>query len=321
MLVNKGSFLQWDVGPNGDELEHVQWIQPIETCSIENTQIVHLNGSLLELWERDRINRFIRLYKKLQSGKWTISHTDAALKGLWKVPEITSSGFTPNQPEPEGQTPNADDESDVFSINDCRDKSCDCASDCDCSCSSDSNGEDTSASPDCNGDDVSPCDPSRYVIISPGLMEELASVKKLRSLTELDLEELLCFWTDVGTFGEKSLYARLFLTHDMESIDKVFKPDNNGNYLSSSSKIGGHMPVLAAALNLKAEVLASVHQWTSLTRNDPMTVPNLTKLYRHVLLAKILGIKVAALLTALDLFQLPFSSARNTLEICLLWPS
>ncbi|KAB5517989.1 hypothetical protein GE09DRAFT_1230663 [Coniochaeta sp. 2T2.1] len=94
-------------------LQRVTWEIPPESCSIDDTTIVHLNGTPLGLWEWDRINRFIRLYEKLQSESWTITQVDSALKGSWQVPEASTAASLPTQPSsPTQPTPG----SDVFSF-------------------------------------------------------------------------------------------------------------------------------------------------------------------------------------------------------------
>jgi hypothetical protein len=299
--VNAKSYLE--TVPSEGEPSMVEWLVPPDTCSIENTRILHLNGKPLELWEWDRINRFIRLYTKLHPSGWTIAQIDSALIGLWKVPEIQPPiGSPPDPPDP-GTPPTKTG----FSFSDFRDKGCVCDDD-------DDDDDD-----DGNGNSTSPCDPSNFINISPGFLKELMSVQKLERLTGLELEKLLCLWSDIGTFGEKSLYKRLFLTHDLESIDTIFQPDENGNYLTAGSKIGDHRPVSIAALRLKADIFDAVLQRVSLTNDNVITIANLTKLYRHTLLSVILGITPKVLLDALDLFSNPYASASVTLELVLLW--
>ncbi|KAH6881021.1 hypothetical protein B0T10DRAFT_580728 [Thelonectria olida] len=281
----------------------VQWIMTPDSCSIENTQLIHLNLTPLELWEWDRINRFIRLYKTLQPSGWTISQLDAALIALWTFAEVPPPP-SPDPPDP--NTPPSEDKE--FSFSDFKDKGCGCSDDED-----DCNGDDD------DGDGKSPCDPRNYADITPGFLKELWSIQRLEKLTGVELEKLLCLWSDIGVFGEKSLYARLFLTHDLEAMDDVFVPDGNGNYLMSEPKIGDHFPVLIAALRLKADIFDAVLSAVGLTRESIITVPNLTKLYRHALFSSILGIRPKDLLDALALFPNPYETASTTLELCLLW--
>ncbi|KAK5203125.1 hypothetical protein LTR96_011047 [Exophiala xenobiotica] len=298
VLVDAESILIWsDRRPPA-----VPWSIPPDSCSIEHTELLHLNGKPLEPWEWDRINRFIRLYKRLQQSSWTIQELDAALVGLWKVPEIP---LTPSTPSSSGD-PHTDEDA-GFSFSHFKDKGC-----------ADGEGDGNEECDDCD-DSTCVCDPSNFINISPGFIKQLMSIKQLAELTDQDLEKLLCLWSDIGTFGDKSLYSRLFLTHNLQAMDTVFSPDSNGNYLSAGDKIGDHTPVIVAALRLKASIFDRVLQRVGLTRDSLITITNLTKLYRHVLLSTMLSIKPEALLQALDLWPDPYQSASVTLDMYQLW--
>ena len=94
--------------------------------------------------------------------------------------------------------------------------------------------------------------------ISTGFLHQLVAIRKLLDLTGLPLDKLLSFWADISTAGEKSLYSRLFLTHNLLGIDKVFTSDANGNYLTQEAKISDHMPVVMAALKMKADDVTAI---------------------------------------------------------------
>ena len=59
--------------------------------------------------------------------------------------------------------------------------------------------------------------------ITPAFLHQLVAVRKLLDQTGLPLPNLLAFWADISTAGEKSLYAKLFLTHNLVAIDSVFQ--------------------------------------------------------------------------------------------------
>lgn len=274
----------------------IKWSSPVDTCSIDNAKLIHLNGTPLEISEWDRINRFIRLYKKLLAFGWTISQIDSALIGLGKVPELPPDPLQLATNPPSGKAL-------AFSFSHFKDPGCGCDSD---------GGDGTSG--------TSPCDPSNYVVISPGFLKEMMTVQQLAGLTGLDLDHLLCLWNDIGAYGgSTSLYGRLFLTHELEAIDTVFLPDDDGNYLTSQPKIGDHTSVIIAALRLNAKIFSTVLQRVGLTADSIITIHNLTLLYRHVLLAGILGIQPKGLLNVLDLFPNPYASASATLDLYRLW--
>jgi hypothetical protein len=72
------------------------------------------------------------------------------------------------------------------------------------------------------------------------------------------LTRLLTFWAEISTAGEKSLCSRLFLTHNLLGIDKVFQADADGNYLTKAEKITDHLPVLQAALRVKGDDITAI---------------------------------------------------------------
>ncbi len=277
----------------------VQWIPGVETCSIAKTRLIHLNGSPLELWEWDRINRFIRLYKVMQAFEWTITELDTSLVAA--KPAASGSGGTTDPP--------GDTTDEGFSFSNFKDKPC---------------GDETTGGNeggDCedDGPEISPCDRSNYLEITPDFIEQLMSIQKLVRHTGLELTKLLCLWADIDAFGQKSLYSRLFLTHDLESMDNVFVPDANGNYLAPEPKIVDHVQVLVAAFHIKAEFFDAILERVGLSRESIITIPNLSKLYRHVLFSSILGVRPNVLLDVLDLFSKPYDRPSVTLDLVLLW--
>ena len=235
--------------------------------------------------EYDRIQRFIRLWRKMG---WTIDETDKALIGLAASPGTATTS---------GDCRNVDFE--AFNR-----------------VGGETNG-------DCK-DGTGPTDELRcpdtarvHYEITPDFLRQLVAVRKLLDRTGLPLLKLLTFWADISTAGEKSLYASLFLTHNLLGIDKVFQPDANGNYLTQPAKITDHIPVLMAALKLKADDVTAIMGFVPLP--DDLTLPNVTALYRRGLLAKILHIKVADLSQVSALFGDPFTSAQQTLALLEAW--
>ena len=155
--------------------------------------------------------------------------------------------------------------------------------------------------------------------ITPDFLYQLVAVRKLLDLTGLPLPKLLTFWTDLPTGGERSLYSTLFLTHNLLSIDNVFQADELGNYLTQpNNKISEHVPVLMAALKLKkADDVITLKQCLSLS--DQLSLANVSALYRHALLSKLLHVKVEELADLIKLFGNPFKDADTTLELIETW--
>ena len=270
-----------------------RWKIDQDSCNLEKVRLVHLNGTPLAAEEYDRIQRFIRLWQRTG---WTIDETDKALIGLAAAQDADES-CTEDEC---GQQQYID--FDAFTD----------------TCEQQPGQDDTG---DCGGtaDDDFDCpellEPDWT--ISPELLHQLVAVKKLVDRTGLDLPKLLTFWADISTGGEKPLYARLFLTHNLLGMDKVFQADEQGNFLTGDEKITDHLPVLMAALRLKADDISTIMAVADLP--DALTLNNVSLLYRYSLLAKLLRVKAALLPDVISLFGNPFASAEQMLELLDNW--
>ncbi|KAF1961209.1 hypothetical protein CC80DRAFT_463941 [Byssothecium circinans] len=136
-------------------------------------------------------------------------------------------------------------------------------------------------------------------------------VKKLDTLG-LEVIKLLALWAPISTSGEKSLYSRLFLTHNLLGIDDVFKADDSGAYLVNSTKVVDHIPVILAAFRIKRDELITLLSETGLLAAD-LTLDTISVVYRHVLISKSLKIAVLLLFKAMKLFGSPFVNASTAL--------
>lgn len=250
-----------------------------DSCDLDNALLQHLDGTPLTIEEYDKVHRFIRLWRKLG---WTIDEIDKAIVGLsiFKAQE----GEDENQPD-HAVCDGAED--------DCNSIHGDCSI-CE---------EDTSTHQDYN--------------ITPILIHQLVAVKKLLDQTGLELIKLLSFWTVINTAGDKSLYQRLFLTHNILGIDNVFKADDRGNYLISDATLLEHMPAVMAALNLSADDIQAIMQASGM--EDKLTLSNLSILYRYRLLSKVLGIRIPAFISILPLYGDIFLDAHASLKFMKQW--
>ena len=155
--------------------------------------------------------------------------------------------------------------------------------------------------------------------ITPDLIHQLVAVKKIINLTGIELSKLLCFWEDISTAGENSLYKRLFLTHNLQALDAIFKPVA-GVYLNTADTINQHLPGVMAALNLSADDIDSVRTYKAILPADfHLTLSNLSLLYRYRLLSKTLGLRIPALIKLLKVFGDVFSNADTTLQFLQNW--
>ena len=152
----------------------------------------------------------------------------------------------------------------------------------------------------------------------PISFSQLVAVQKIVALTGLPLTNLLAFWATISTAGDSSFYSQLFLTPDLVGMDTVFNPDNNGNYLAQSGiLISDHYPVLMAAFHLSSlpDFMTLI---TYLDLTD-LTLASVTTLYRYVMLAQYLGIRVSLWSDVVALFGNPFASAEATLKFLNTW--
>ncbi|MFN6590493.1 neuraminidase-like domain-containing protein [Bacillus sp. TD10] len=249
-----------------------------DNCNLDNAVLQHLDGTPLTAKEYDRIHRFIRLWRKLG---WTMDEVDQAIVALSNV---KSEGFR----QPAKLT------YDLFCVeDDCQNEECEDCDDC---------GENTTIP---NYD------------INPKLIHQLVAVKKLLDKTGIELIKLLTFWSDISTFGEKSLYQQLFLSHNVLGIDKIFKADDKGNYLVTEAKLSEHVPVVMASLNLSADDIQDIMKAAGM--KDKLTIRNLSILYRNRLLSKVLGLRASEFVTILPLFGDIFADAHTTLEFMERW--
>ena len=251
-----------------------------DNCDLDAVRLRHLDGSPLIVEEYDCFHRFIRLWRKLE---WTIDETDKAIIGLGKTA--------------------ADCPDELFDQSNCDDlfeEGVDCAS---------GEGEEadcfnkTYLTPKCH--------------ITPDLLHQLVAVKKLLDKSGLEVIKLLTFWTNISTIGEKSLYRRLFLRHNVQALDPVFKADKNGLYLNGKDlNVKDHFPVLMAAFKLKTDDL---HVILNLTNDATLHIENVSLFYRYRLLSKIIGEKIPAFIEVLTLFGDIFKDAHTTLDFMEHW--
>jgi len=141
---------------------------------------------------------------------------------------------------------------------------------------------------------------------------------------DTDLESLLTCWGPVSTNGPDSLYARLFLNKTVLNQDPVFAPDIQGRILTVTPpaippSLLAAKPALCAALGLTSAEF-DLLTGTSTTpvaglglgyhTATPLTVENISALYRRAWLARTLRISILELLslahlTGLDPFATP----------------
>jgi Tc toxin complex TcA C-terminal TcB-binding domain/Neuraminidase-like domain/Salmonella virulence plasmid 28.1kDa A protein len=266
----------------------VHWLPIIDSCDLDKIRLIHLDGTPLSVEEYDCFQRFIRLWRKLG---WTIDETDKALVG-----GSINGSFQSNKNGTED-------------CNDFHDTDTDCESD------SSSNGDNIDQP--CHSEPLE-CD----CTITPEFLHQVVAIKKLATKTSIELIRLLTFWNTISTVGEKSLYKRLFLTHNLVRQDPVFKADEAGNYLTKETSITAHAPVIMAALNLSGDDLNAMLQFHFPDVGkilDKLTIANISRIYRYRLLARSLGLRVEDFLKSLSLFGNVFATPLETWQFLRVW--
>lgn len=126
--------------------------------------------------------------------------------------------------------------------------------------------------------------------IDPIVIDGIAEIKKISSMSNVPVGDLLPLWGVMNTAWAKSVYARLFLQPRITREDPVFTADANGNYLSSSSlSISDHRKTILSTLLLSDEELNSIlngAQWIG----NALTLQSISYIYRISLLSRMLGV-------------------------------
>lgn len=274
------------------------WLPARDTCDLDKVRLIHLDGSSVTVDEYDRFQRLIRLWRKLG---WTINEVDKAL-----------AGYDGGQGAGGGAVGGGGGGGDAGGAV-CEYVGFDAfVDDCAAATGGGNCGDGGQGTPE-----ECPQPVQIDANIKPEFLHQLRAIEKLLDQTGLTLPKLLAFWADISTAGDKSLYARLFLTHNLVAIDSVFQADANGNYLTRAAKITDHLPVLMAAFKLKADDITALMSFVPVP--DALTLHNVSVLYRYSLLTKILHVRVALLQDVVDLFGNPFKSPWDTVRLLECW--
>ena len=187
--------------------------------------------------------------------------------------------------------------------------------------------------------------------LSGALLVKLASVRRLQRALGLDLPQLLAWWGSLDTrrwanrlvlgrpagipasaegrgfvfnaavepiadeADDESFYDRLFLSRSVESRSVEPEPKSafglradGAALLDETPALALHSPAIAAALGITADEL---NRLTPGLPNDRLSLSNLSALYRHVSLARALGLDIGSLVSLLALTgKSPFDPAH-----------
>lgn len=156
--------------------------------------------------------------------------------------------------------------------------------------------------------------------VTDATIGKLESVALLKTATKLPLNQLAVLWGSIDVYGKKSLYRKLFLNKAVQQIDAAFKADAWGNYLQDGGEVlADHQSAILAALRMREEDLTAILSVAKVIdggnprpidiNTDSLNLANLSTIYRHVVLAKALKLRIADLCKLIDLFGTsPFST-------------
>ncbi len=163
--------------------------------------------------------------------------------------------------------------------------------------------------------------------IRPETIAKLESVLLLKNESKLPLNQLAVLWGNIDTYGKHSLYKKLFLNKAVQKLDPAFVANTQGNYLQNLSvKLVEHQSAILAAFRISEEDLTAIinvahvideqgdpHQIDIAV--DPLSLENLSAIYRPVILAKAVKLSVTDLCKLIGLFEsTPFNSPEQTYE-------
>ena len=161
-----------------------------------------------------------------------------------------------------------------------------------------------------------------YPRITSDAITALAALQQVIKTTGRTVETLMPFYGLMDTYGDNSLYAKLFLQGKSNKTDSVFGKSGNGRYLDNDSqKISDNRSTLLAALGILDE------HWNALIlvaniSNDILNLSSLSAIYRIALFCEIMDISPFQYSAFISLFGKgfsPFKSPQATLDTMKSW--
>jgi hypothetical protein len=150
-------------------------------------------------------------------------------------------------------------------------------------------------------------------------------VMKLLNLTpKRDLPSVLALWSPIGTHGDSALYRQMFLNPAILTQDDVFADKGSGEFLTDLTKrVGDQAGALRSAFNLTGDEFDRIFIERGYGESTPLTVPNISAIFRRGYLARKLKLSVQELLSltslaGLDPFVLPDLTDAAILRLILL---
>ncbi|TMV44388.1 PA14 domain-containing protein,virulence plasmid 28 protein [Paenibacillus mesophilus] len=131
-----------------------------------------------------------------------------------------------------------------------------------------------------------------YAVLLPRLGVLSKVMDELKLVPSKDLLPLLACFAPIDTHGYSSLYRQLFLSPAMLKQDSAFSDDGYGRYLDGTEKLIAHSGLLRAAFRLTDEEFGQLAESLSIHAGTPLTVDNISAIYRRSWLARKLKLGV-----------------------------
>jgi hypothetical protein len=143
--------------------------------------------------------------------------------------------------------------------------------------------------------------------LTPQVVQDLSILWQVQQHFRLPLDRLAVLVGNIPTAGEASLFARLLLNKAILQIDAMFALNVGQTELENTSEnLADHVPAILAAFRISEEELHQILEVSHLNLTaDKLNLANLSKIYRYVVFAQGLRMKIKELITWLKLMSLP----------------
>ncbi len=152
--------------------------------------------------------------------------------------------------------------------------------------------------------------------LTPAMLNDLSALWQLIKTKVISIEQACILISNISTSDTNPVYNRLFLNKAILKIDDKFELNSTKTeLLNSLDSLQGHTVGLLAAFQISEEELNAIAEVANIDLNQPNTLKlvNLSRIYSHVILAKINQIKIFDLVRLLKFA--PHTQWTNTTEL------
>ncbi|KAL0929372.1 toxin subunit protein [Colletotrichum truncatum] len=130
--------------------------------------------------------------------------------------------------------------------------------------------------------------------ITPDILQDLAAVKELSTISGLSPAALQPLWGNINTNGPDSLYSQLFLQKHLITLDPAFKPDETtGVIMANAICIEKHKLTLLTSLGIREQNFSPILSCANLSLQSKLSLQNVSIIYRISLVCDMFSIKPA----------------------------